>query len=119
MPKRAARCARPDRVVPWIVSIAQPLRAGLGRVVTPDGLRNVWFVGDEADCAVIGGHDPSQARSKRLRNAHNPWDHAIGSRTTGGALRHTVWACEFSSPVGPDTSARTPSSSSLPRVTMF
>ena len=53
MPKRAARCARPDRVVPWNVSIAHPVRPGLGRVVTPDGLRNVWFVGDDADCAVI------------------------------------------------------------------
>ena len=53
MPKHAARCARPDRVVPWNVSIAHPVRPGLGRVVTPDGLRNVWFVGDDADCAVI------------------------------------------------------------------
>lgn len=63
MPNRATRCARPDRVVPWIVSIAQPLRAGLERVVTPDGLRNVWFVGDEADCAVI---DPSGDVGKLL-----------------------------------------------------
>ena len=40
-------------MVPWNVSIAHPVRPGLGRVVTPDGLRNVWFVGDDADCAVI------------------------------------------------------------------
>ena len=45
------------------MSIAQPLRAGLERVVAPDGLRNVWFVGDEADCAVI---DPSGDVGKLL-----------------------------------------------------
>jgi len=35
------------------VSIAQPLRPALARVVTRDGHRNVWFVGDGTDCAVI------------------------------------------------------------------
>ena len=53
MPRHQSRCARPDGVFPWDVTIAQPVRPTLARVVTPDGQRNVWFVGDHADCAVI------------------------------------------------------------------
>lgn len=29
------------------------MRPGLARIVTPDGQRNVWFVGDGSECAVI------------------------------------------------------------------
>jgi glyoxylase-like metal-dependent hydrolase (beta-lactamase superfamily II) len=36
----------------------RPARAAVERVVSPDGERNVWFVGDDADCAVI---DPAGA----------------------------------------------------------
>ena len=36
----------------------RPTRAAVERVVTPDGERNVWFVGDESECAVI---DPAGA----------------------------------------------------------
>lgn len=53
MRHRCASCARPDHVVLWNVVIAQPLRPALVRVVTPDGQRNVWFVGDGSECAVI------------------------------------------------------------------
>jgi glyoxylase-like metal-dependent hydrolase (beta-lactamase superfamily II) len=38
------------------VSIAQPVRPALAKVVTGDDRRNVWFVGDGSECAVI---DPS------------------------------------------------------------
>jgi glyoxylase-like metal-dependent hydrolase (beta-lactamase superfamily II) len=31
----------------------RPARASVECVVTPDGERNVWFVGDDAECAVI------------------------------------------------------------------
>ena len=62
----------PDGVVPWNVSIAQPVRPSLARVLTADGQRNVWFVGDSTDCAVI---DPAgsvgdllgQCDARRLR----------------------------------------------------
>ena len=40
-------------MVPWNVSIAQPVRPSLARVLTADGQRNVWFVGDGTDWAVI------------------------------------------------------------------
>ncbi len=40
-------------MVPWHVSIVQPVRPVFERVVTPHGRRNVWFVGDGADCVVI------------------------------------------------------------------
>lgn len=53
MRQRGVRCARPDHVVLWNVVIAQPLRPALVRVVTPDDQRNVWFVGDGSECAVI------------------------------------------------------------------
>lgn len=36
----------------------RPTRAAVERVVTPDGERNVWFVGDDTECAVI---DPAGA----------------------------------------------------------
>ena len=42
----------------WSVSTVRPTRAAVERVVTPDGERNVWFVGDESECAVI---DPAGA----------------------------------------------------------
>ena len=59
-------------MVPWNVSIAQPVRPSLARVLTADGQRNVWFVGDSTDCAVI---DPAgsvgdllgQCDARRLR----------------------------------------------------
>jgi len=59
-------------VVPWNVSIAQPVRPSLAQVLTADGQRNVWFVGDSTDCAVI---DPAgsvgdllgQCDARRLR----------------------------------------------------
>lgn len=59
-------------MVPWIVSIAQPLRPALTRVLTPDGQRNVWFVGDGTDCAVIDpagdvGELLGHCDSRRLR----------------------------------------------------
>lgn len=53
MRHRGVSCARPDHVVLWNVVIAQPLRPDLVRVVTPDGQRNVWLVGDRSECAVI------------------------------------------------------------------
>jgi glyoxylase-like metal-dependent hydrolase (beta-lactamase superfamily II) len=40
------------------VSTVRPARAAVECVVTPDGGRNVWFVGDEQECAVI---DPAGA----------------------------------------------------------
>ena len=54
----AARCRRPDRVFPWDVSTVRQGQAALRCVVTADGGRNVWFVGDGAECAVI---DPAGA----------------------------------------------------------
>jgi glyoxylase-like metal-dependent hydrolase (beta-lactamase superfamily II) len=41
----------------------RPARAAVERVVSPDGERNVWFVGDDADCAVI---DPAGAVGQLL-----------------------------------------------------
>jgi len=61
-------------------------RAALERVVTPDGERNVWFVGDDAECAVI---DPAGAvgellgicDTRRLRAIlwTNLWAESVGS----------------------------------------
>jgi len=58
----------------------------LERVVTPDGERNVWFVGDDAECAVI---DPAGAvgdllgicDTRRLRAIlwTNLWAESVGS----------------------------------------
>lgn len=36
----------------------RPVQSAVERVVTPDGKHNVWFVGDDAECAVI---DPAGA----------------------------------------------------------
>jgi glyoxylase-like metal-dependent hydrolase (beta-lactamase superfamily II) len=47
------RCRRPDRVFPWGVSTVRQGQEALRFVVTADGERNVWFVGDDAECAVI------------------------------------------------------------------
>ncbi len=55
MRRRRLCCRHPDRVLSWSVSTA---RAAVECVVTPDGERNVWFVGDHAECAVI---DPAGA----------------------------------------------------------
>lgn len=81
-------CPRPDRVFPWTVSVAQPVkpvRPALERVVTSDGQRNVWFVGAGAECAVI---DPAGAvgellghcDSRRLRAIlwTNIWPESVG-----------------------------------------
>ena len=38
--------------------MGRPVRAAVERVVTPDGQRNVWFVGHDTECAVI---DPAGA----------------------------------------------------------
>jgi len=64
-------------------------RAALERVVTPDGERNVWFVGDDAECAVI---DPAGAvgellgicDTRRLRAIlwTNLWAESVGSAIT-------------------------------------
>jgi glyoxylase-like metal-dependent hydrolase (beta-lactamase superfamily II) len=37
----------------WSVNTVRPARAAVECVVTPDGERNVWFVGDDTECAVI------------------------------------------------------------------
>jgi len=63
MPRRRGRCAAPDRVVPWIVSIAPTLRTTLTRVATAGGLRTAWFVGNDAECVVI---DPAGDVGKLL-----------------------------------------------------
>ncbi len=79
------RCARPDHVVLWNVSIAQPLQPALARIVTLDGERNVWFVGDGADCAVIDpagdvGELLGQCDARRLRAIlwTNIWPESVG-----------------------------------------
>lgn len=33
--------------------MVQPAQTAVERVVTPDGARNVWFVGDDTECVVI------------------------------------------------------------------
>jgi len=38
--------------------VVRPVRAAVERVVTPDGQRNVWFVGDDTECAVIDPAGP-------------------------------------------------------------
>jgi len=38
--------------------MVRPVRSAVERVVTPDGEHNVWFVGDDGECAVI---DPAGA----------------------------------------------------------
>jgi len=45
-------------VLLWSVSTVRPPRAAVECVVTPGGERNVWFVGDDTECAVI---DPAGA----------------------------------------------------------
>jgi glyoxylase-like metal-dependent hydrolase (beta-lactamase superfamily II) len=37
----------------WSVNTVRPARASVECVVTADGERNVWFVGDDTECAVI------------------------------------------------------------------
>ncbi len=64
----------------------RPARAAVECVVTPDGLRNVWFVGDDAECAVI---DPAGAvgdllgrcDSRRLRAIlwTSLWPESVGT----------------------------------------
>lgn len=85
MPRHGTRCARPDRVVPWTVSIAQPVRPALARVVIPDGQRNAWFVGDGTDCAVIDpagdvGELLGHCDTRRLRAIlwTNIWPESVG-----------------------------------------
>jgi hydroxyacylglutathione hydrolase len=58
MPWQGNGCRRPDRVLSWSVNRVQPAQAAVECVVTSDGERNVWFVGDDAECAVI---DPAGA----------------------------------------------------------
>lgn len=94
MPRRAARdakhgsrdaaqvtrCAGTAGVVPLIVSIARPLLPALTRLLTPDDQRNVWFVGDGADCAVI---DPAGDVDELLRHC--------GSQRLVAILWTTIW----------------------------
>jgi glyoxylase-like metal-dependent hydrolase (beta-lactamase superfamily II) len=64
----------------------RPARAAVECVVTPDGQRNVWFVGDDAECAVI---DPAGAvgvllgrcDTRRLRAIlwTNLWPESVGT----------------------------------------
>jgi glyoxylase-like metal-dependent hydrolase (beta-lactamase superfamily II) len=67
----------------------RPPRAAVECVVTPDGERNVWFVGDDAECAVI---DPAGAvgellghcDTRRLRAIlwTNLWPESVGIAIT-------------------------------------
>jgi glyoxylase-like metal-dependent hydrolase (beta-lactamase superfamily II) len=45
-------------VFPWDVSTVRQGQAALRCVVTADGGRNVWFVGNDAECAVIDPAGP-------------------------------------------------------------
>jgi glyoxylase-like metal-dependent hydrolase (beta-lactamase superfamily II) len=66
--------------------MVRPARAAVECLVTPDGERNVWFVGDEAECAVI---DPAGALgvllgrcdTRRLRAIlwTNLWPESVGT----------------------------------------
>jgi len=66
--------------------MVKPVRPALSRVVTPDGSRNVWFIGDDKDCAVI---DPAgdvgdllgHCDSRRLRAIlwTNLWAESVGT----------------------------------------
>jgi glyoxylase-like metal-dependent hydrolase (beta-lactamase superfamily II) len=68
------------------VSRVRPGRAALECVVTPDGRRNIWFVGGDAECAVI---DPAGAvgdllghcELRRLRAIlwTNIWPESVGT----------------------------------------
>jgi glyoxylase-like metal-dependent hydrolase (beta-lactamase superfamily II) len=67
----------------------RPSSAAVERVVTPDGERNVWFVGDEAECAVI---DPAgtlgdllgRCELRRLRAIMwtTVWPESVGTAIT-------------------------------------
>jgi glyoxylase-like metal-dependent hydrolase (beta-lactamase superfamily II) len=66
--------------------MVRPARAAVECLVTPDGERNVWFVGDETECAVI---DPAGALgvllgrcdTRRLRAIlwTNLWPESVGT----------------------------------------
>ena len=55
-------------------------QATLRRVVTPDGERNVWFVGDDAECVVI---DPAGAVEDLVRH--------VGGRQVRAILWTSLW----------------------------
>jgi len=86
MPDEGPGCRRPDDVFPWVVGMVQPVRPALRRVVTPDGQRNVWFIGDGKDCVVI---DPAgevgdllgHCDSRRLRAIlwTSLWTESVGT----------------------------------------
>jgi glyoxylase-like metal-dependent hydrolase (beta-lactamase superfamily II) len=67
----------------------QPARVAVERVVTPDGEHNVWFVGDDAECAVI---DPAgspgdllgHCELRRLRAIlwTSLWPQSVGTAVT-------------------------------------
>jgi glyoxylase-like metal-dependent hydrolase (beta-lactamase superfamily II) len=83
---QASVVAAPEHVLSWSVSTVRPVRAAVECVVTPDGERNVWFVGDDAECAVI---DPAGAvgvllghcDTRRLRAIlwTNLWPESVGT----------------------------------------
>ena len=91
MPGLARVCRHPDRVVSWsgeqgAVSGVQPGRAALECVVTPDGERNIWFVGGDAECAVIDPAGPvgdllGHCDARRLRAIlwTSLWPESVGT----------------------------------------
>ena len=66
--------------------MVRPARAAVECVVTPDGERNVWFVGDDTECAVIDpaggvGELLGHCETRRLRAIlwTNLWPESVGT----------------------------------------
>lgn len=86
MPRPAPVVGAPIACSHWVVAKVRPGRAAVERVATPDGERNVWFVGDDVECAVI---DPAgelgdllgRCETRRLRAIvwTNLWPESVGT----------------------------------------